>query len=63
MIFWKFLKNSVFYPASGIDAIDIEQFSLERYFGKFVSFLHVDYSMLPQDVENAMNHDFVGLGY
>ncbi|MFM8316863.1 MAG: hypothetical protein ACKOAV_00630 [Bacteroidota bacterium] len=57
------LKNSVFYPASGIDAIDIEEFSSERFFGKFVSFVHVDYTMFPQDVNNAMTNDFVGLGY
>lgn len=51
------LKNSTFYPASGIDATHIEALS------ECVSFVHVDYSVPENEVKRALNNDFQGVGY
>lgn len=52
------LEESVFYPASGIDASDIECLS-----GKLNSFVHVDYSTPREVVEPGMQYHFEGVGY
>jgi hypothetical protein len=52
------LKNSTFYPASGIDATNIE--GLSEYTNSFV---HVDYSIPKNEVERALNEDFSTVGY
>ena len=57
------LTDSVFYPASGIDAIDIEQFSLECFSKNFLSFIHVDYSVQEQNVRLGMTQHFNNVGY
>jgi hypothetical protein len=52
------LKNSTFYPASGIDATNIEGLS------EFTnSFVHVDYSVTKREVERALSEDFLAVGY
>lgn len=54
----KILQNSIYYPASGIDAIDIELLnSLSD------SFIHVDYGISLNEVKRAMQIDFGGIGY
>lgn len=52
------LENSTFYPASGIDATDIE--GLSAYTNSFV---HVDYSVPENEVKIALNDDFKAVGY
>lgn len=52
------LENSTFYPASGIDATDIE--GLSSYTNSFV---HVDYSIPQNEVKTALNEDFKAVGY
>jgi len=54
----KILANSTFYPASGIDATNIE--ALSEYTNSFV---HVDYSVTEEKVRRAMSEDFQGVGY
>lgn len=54
----KILKNSTFYPASGIDATNIE--GLSKYTNSFV---HVDYSVPENEVKRALNEDFRAVGY
>ena len=52
------LKDSVFYPASGIDGKGIE-FLIH----KSKSFIQVDYSVSIREVRTAMENDFKGVGY
>ena len=52
------LSNSMFYPASGIDALDIEHSPLI-----INSFIHVDYSVPKSEVAKAMRDHFKGVGY
>lgn len=52
------LKNSTFYPASGIDATNIE--GLSEYNNSFV---HVDYSIPENEVKRALTEDFRAVGY
>jgi hypothetical protein len=52
------LKNSTFYPASGIDATNIE--GLSEYTNSFV---HVDYSVPENEVRRALSEDFLAVGY
>ncbi len=52
------LTNSMFYPASGIDAFDIEHSPLD-----INSFIHVDYSVSKSEVAKAMREDFKEVGY
>jgi hypothetical protein len=52
------LEDSVFYPAAGIDASDIECLS-----NQYCSFIHVDYSTPRDVVEPGMKHHFEGVGY
>nr|WP_315195350.1 hypothetical protein [uncultured Flavobacterium sp.] len=52
------LKNSTFYPASGIDATDIEGLSACTN-----SFVHADYSFPENEVKRALNEDFTAVGY
>lgn len=52
------LRESVFYPASGIDGSDIECLS-----NQYCSFIHVDYSTPSDVIETGMRHHFVGVGY
>jgi hypothetical protein len=54
----KLLTNSMFYPASGIDAFDIEHSPLD-----ISSFIHVDYSVSKSEVATAMREDFKPIGY
>jgi len=54
----KILEDSVFYPAAGIDASDIECLS-----DKYCSFVHVDYSKPRSVVELGMMNHFEGVGY
>lgn len=52
------LQDSVYYPASGIDATPIEVFS-----DKYKSFVNVDYSRSYEDVRRSLESDFVPVGY
>lgn len=52
------LSDSVFYPAAGIDARDIECLS-----NLSNSFVHVDYSTPKEVIEPGMRHHFEGVGY
>lgn len=52
------LKNSTFYPASGIDATNIEGLSTHTN-----SFVHVDYSITENEVKRALSEDFQAFGY
>lgn len=52
------LPNSIFYPASGIDATGIE---LLNYLTD--SFVHIDYGVPLQEVKKAMRTEFNGIGY
>lgn len=52
------LKDSVFYPAAGLDASDIKCLSPD-----FCSYLHVDYSTPLNVVENGMRYHFDGVGF
>lgn len=52
------LKNSTFYPASGIDATNIEGLSAHTN-----SFVHVDYSIPENEVKRALTEDFRAVGY
>ena len=52
------LNQSVYYPASGIDASDIECLG-----NKFKSFIHVDYSCKKEDVFEAMSKHFMPVGF
>lgn len=54
----KILENSTFYPASGIDATNIE--GLSQY---SKSFVNVDYSLSEYDVKKALVKDFIPIGY
>jgi hypothetical protein len=54
----KILENSTFYPASGIDATNIE--GLSQY---SKSFVHVDYSVSKSDVRKALIQEFIPVGY
>ena len=53
------LENCVFYPASGIDYIDIECLIQSNY----NSFVHVDYSIPRNVVIHAMTNHFASVGY
>ena len=52
------LENSTFYPASGIDATNIEGLSHSSQ-----SFINVDYSVSESDVRKALSLDFIPVGY
>jgi hypothetical protein len=52
------ITDSVFYPASGIDARDIECLSTVSN-----SFVHVDYSTSKDVVEYGMKNHFEGVGF
>jgi hypothetical protein len=52
------LDESVFYPAAGIDASDIECLS-----NQYSSFIHVDYSTPRDVIEPGMRNHFEGVGY
>lgn len=52
------LQNSVYYPASGIDAIPIEVFG-----NKHPSFINVDYSLDYDKVKKALESNFIPVGY
>lgn len=52
------VSDSVFYPASGIDASDIECLS-----NLSNSFVHVDYSTSEEVVELGLKNHFKGVGY
>ena len=52
------LVDSVFYPASGIDGSAIKFLS-----DKFNSFVHVDYSLSMDVIENAVRSNFTAVGY
>lgn len=52
------LKNSVFYPASGLDGTPIEAFSSYTN-----SFVYVDYSFKKRNILNALKNDFKEIGY
>lgn len=52
------LEDSVYYPASGIDATPVEVFG-----NKYCSFINVDYSMSYDDVRRSMEFDFNPVGY
>lgn len=52
------LDESVFYPAAGIDASDIECLS-----NQYCSFIHVDYSTPRDVIEPGMRNHFEGVGY
>ncbi len=52
------LSDSVYYPASGIDAKDIELLS-----ENFCSFIHTDYSIPKDIVKAAMSSHFEHIGY
>lgn len=52
------VEDSVYYPASGIDASDIECLSQ-----KYCSFVHVDYSTPRDVVEPGMKNHFESVGY
>jgi hypothetical protein len=52
------LTDSVFYPAAGVDARDIECLS-----NLSNSFVHVDYSTPMEVIESSMRNHFAGLGY
>jgi hypothetical protein len=52
------IKNSVFYPAAGIDGSAIECLS-----NQYCSFVHVDYSTPREVVEPGMRNHFAGVGY
>lgn len=54
------LENSVFYPASGIDGIDIECLTQSH---SYASFIHVDYTTARDTVVAAMTHHFRPVGY
>lgn len=52
------LQESVYYPASGVDAAPIEVFG-----DKYCSFINVDYSVSYDDVRRSMEFDFEPVGY
>lgn len=52
------LENSVYYPASGLDAKPIEVFT-----NKYSSFINVDYSFKYDEVKNALESNFLPVGY
>lgn len=52
------LQDSVYYPASGIDATPIEVFG-----NKFRSFINVDYSLSHEKVRKSLEFDFEPVGY
>jgi hypothetical protein len=52
------ISDSIFYPASGIDARDIESLSNIAN-----SFVHVDYSTSKDVVEYGMKNHFEGVGF
>lgn len=52
------LQNSVYYPASGIDGKPIEVFANE-----YNSFVNVDYSLCYDEVKNALESNFIPVGY
>lgn len=55
---YKILANSVYYPASGVDATDIK-------YGSWLSqsFVHADYSSSREEVYKAMQNDFHKVGF
>jgi len=52
------LVGSVYYPASGLDATPIKVFAI-----KYNSFVNVDYSEKYEDVKNALESNFLPVGY
>lgn len=52
------LQDSVYYPASGIDATPFEVFG-----NKYNSYINVDYSQSYEDVRKSMEFDFEPVGY
>lgn len=52
------LENSVYYPASGQDATPIKIFA-----NKYNSFINVDYSVSYEEVKNALESNFLPVGY
>lgn len=52
------LQESVYYPASGVDATPVEVFG-----NKYCSYINVDYSMSYDDVRRSMEFDFEKVGY
>jgi hypothetical protein len=52
------LQDSVYYPASGLDATPIEVFG-----NKYYSYINVDYSQSYEDVRKSMEFDFEKVGY
>jgi hypothetical protein len=55
----KLIENSAFYPASGIDGCHLQTLRQEG----INSFVHVDYSIPEDDVQQALEHHFTGMGY
>jgi len=55
---FEILNDSVFYPASGICFK-----AVEKYSGRFNSFVHADYSTSSFQVENFLRHELLSLGY
>lgn len=54
-----FLKNSAFYPASGVDGSHLMALSQQGV----ENFIHVDYSMPKEEVQLALSTNFKSLGY
>lgn len=54
-----FLKNSAFYPASGVDGSHLKALSQHG----IENFIHVDYSMPKEEVQLALSTNFKSLGY
>lgn len=52
------LQDSVYYPASGLDATPIEVFG-----NKYYSYINVDYSQSYENVRKSMELDFEKVGY
>lgn len=52
------LEDSVYYPASGVDATPVEIFG-----NKYNSYINVDYSTSYDDVKRSMEFDFEKVGY
>ncbi len=52
------LHESVFYPASGLDATPIEVFA-----NKYKSYINLDYSLSFEEVKNSLESDFISVGY
>lgn len=52
------LQNSVYYPASGLDATPVEVFG-----DKYKSFVNVDYSQNYENIRRSLELDFESVGY